>query len=98
MQKRSTRFLTPPVREKVAARTFCRKDDGMPVGDNLFAVGWSRKSIWRFWYPFLTRRLRDESVFFLNFAFEEEPPMRIPLATEDERNRACVQLYHHVAA
>jgi len=70
----------------------------MAVIDNLFAVGWIRKSIWRFWYPFLTRRLRGESVFFLNYAFEEEPPMGIPLAPTDEPNRACVQLYHHVAA
>jgi SAM-dependent methyltransferase len=70
----------------------------MAVLDNLFAVGWIRKSIWRLWYPFLTRRLRGESVFFLNYAFEEEPPMGIPLAPENEPNRACVQLYHHVAA
>ena len=70
----------------------------MAVVDNLFAIGWIRKSIWRFWYPFLTRRLRGEGVFFLNYAFEEEPPMGIPLAPELERNRACVQLYHHVAA
>jgi len=49
----------------------------MAVIDNLFAIGWIRKFIWRLWYPFLTRRLRDESVFFLNYAFEEEPPMGI---------------------
>jgi SAM-dependent methyltransferase len=70
----------------------------MAVLDNFFAIGWIRKSIWRLWYPFLTRRLRDESVFFLNYAFEEEPPMGIPLSPENERNRACVQLYHHVAS
>jgi SAM-dependent methyltransferase len=70
----------------------------MAVLDNLFAIGCIRKTIWRFWYPFLTRRLRDEGVFFLNYAFEEEPPMGIPLPTADEPNRACVQLYHHVAA
>jgi SAM-dependent methyltransferase len=70
----------------------------MAVLDNLFAVGWIRKSIWRFWYPFLTRRLRGEGVFFLNYAFEEEPPMGIPLPPENEPNRACAQLYHHVAA
>jgi len=36
-------------------------------------------------------------VLFLNYAYEEEPPMNIPLASEDEPNRACIQLYHHVA-
>jgi SAM-dependent methyltransferase len=70
----------------------------VPIVDNLFAIGWIRKTIWRLWYPFLTRRLRQEGVFFLNYAFETEPPMGIPLAARDEPNRACIQLYHHVAA
>jgi SAM-dependent methyltransferase len=70
----------------------------MPIVDQLFAVGWIRKGIWRLWYPFLTRRLRDENVFFLNYAFEEEPPMGISLLPADEPNRACAQLYHHVAS
>jgi SAM-dependent methyltransferase len=70
----------------------------MPFLDNLFAVGWIRKGIWRAWYPFLTRRLRDDGVFFLNYAFEEEPPMGIALPPTDEPNRACIQLYHHVAS
>lgn len=70
----------------------------MPFLDNLFAVGWIRKAIWRGWYPFLTRRLQGEGVFFLNYAFEEEPPMGIALAPADEPNRACAQLYHHVTS
>ncbi|HLX72773.1 MAG TPA: class I SAM-dependent methyltransferase [Verrucomicrobiae bacterium] len=70
----------------------------MPVIDNLFSVGWIRKAIWRGWYPFLTRRLQGEGVFFLNYAFEEEPPMGIALSPADEPNRACIQLYHHVAS
>lgn len=70
----------------------------MPLIDNLFAVGWIRKAIWRAWYPFLTRRLQGEGVFFLNYAFEEEPPMGIALPSADEPNRACIQLYHHVAS
>lgn len=69
----------------------------MPVIDHLFSVGWIRKAIWQLWYPFLTRRLRAEEVLFLNYAYEEDPPMGIPLAPADEPNRACVQLYHHVA-
>lgn len=56
-----------------------------------------RKTIWRFWYPFLTRRLREDGVLFLNYAFETDPPMGIPLSPADEPNRACIQLYHHVA-
>lgn len=69
----------------------------MALIDHLFAIGPVRKAIWKFWYPFLTRRLRAEDIIFLNYAFETEPPMAIPLVLADEANRACIQLYHHVA-
>jgi SAM-dependent methyltransferase len=69
----------------------------VPVIDHLFAIGRIRKAIWQLWYPFLTRRLHREGVLFLNYAYEEEPPMGIPLAPGDEPDRACIQLYHHVA-
>jgi ubiquinone/menaquinone biosynthesis C-methylase UbiE len=69
----------------------------VPVIDHLFSIGRIRKAVWRLWYPFLTRRLHGEEVLFLNYAFENEPPMQIPLAPDDEKNRACIQLYQHVA-
>lgn len=69
----------------------------MPVIDHLFAIGRIRQAVWQLWYPFLTRRLQGEEVLFLNYAYEEDPPMDIPLAPGDEPNRACIQLYHHVA-
>lgn len=69
----------------------------MPFIDHFFSIGRIRKAIWQLWYPFLTRRLRGEEVLFLNYAYEENPPMGIPLAPGDEPNRACIQLYHHVA-
>ena len=68
----------------------------MPIIDHLLGNETIRKTIWKLWYPFLTRRLRDEGVVFLNYAYETEPPMGIPLSPEDETDRACVQLYHHV--
>jgi hypothetical protein len=68
----------------------------MPLSDHLFAIGPVRKAIWKLWYPFLTQRLQGEEVIFLNYAFETNPPMAIPLAEADEPNRACIQLYHHV--
>lgn len=83
---------------KFAAVTIWRKPRGVPLIDQFFAVGWMRKAIWRAWYPFLTRRLRRDDVLFLNYAFESDPPLGIPLAPEDEPHRACIQLYHHVAA
>jgi SAM-dependent methyltransferase len=70
----------------------------MPLIDELLAVGAVRKAIWKLWYPFLSRRLRGEEVLFLNYAFETEPPLGLPLSTQDEPDRACIQLYHHVAA
>lgn len=68
----------------------------MPVIDHLFSIGTIRKAIWKFWYPFLTKKLRGEEVVFLNYAFETDPPMHLPLVSEDEPDRACIQLYHHV--
>ncbi len=69
----------------------------MPVIDHLFSVGRIRQAIWQLWYPFLTRRLRGEDILFLNYAYEENPPLAIPLGPEDEPHRAGIQLYHHVA-
>jgi SAM-dependent methyltransferase len=70
----------------------------MSLLSSLFSVGSIRKAIWRLWYPFLTQRLRTEEVLFLNYAFESEPPVGLSLDPVDEPNRACVQLYHHVAS
>jgi SAM-dependent methyltransferase len=49
------------------------------------------------WYPFLTRRLDAQEVTFLNFGYEEDPPMGLPLEASDEPNRYNIQLYHRVA-
>ncbi len=68
----------------------------MPLIERLFSVGAIRKAIWRIWYPYLTRKLRGEEVLFLNYAFETEPPLGLPLSPADESNRHCIQLYHHV--
>ncbi len=51
----------------------------------------------RFWYPFVTRRLNDEDVVFLNYGYEEDPPMALPLTPSDEPNRFCIQHYHRTA-
>jgi SAM-dependent methyltransferase len=69
----------------------------MPVIDSLFAIGRIRRMVWQWWYPFLTRRTRQEGTLFLNYGYEEAPAMGIPLGAGDERDRACIQLYHRVA-
>ena len=51
----------------------------------------------KYWYPFVTRRLDADDVVFLNFGYEEDPPMGLPLAASDEPNRFCVQLYYRTA-
>ena len=70
----------------------------MPLIDRLLANQTLRKGIWKLWYPFLTRQLQAEEVVFLNYAYETDPPMAIELSPADERDRACVQLYHHVGS
>ncbi len=70
----------------------------MGLWDAIYSVGTVRKALWRAWYGFLTARLRGEEVLFLNYAFESDPPLNVPLSPEDEAERPGVQLYHHVAS
>jgi ubiquinone/menaquinone biosynthesis C-methylase UbiE len=54
----------------------------------------------KYWYPAITRRVlkNDEDVVFLNWGYEEDPPMALPLAPSDEPNRYYIQLYHRTAS
>ncbi|HEX2749365.1 MAG TPA: class I SAM-dependent methyltransferase [Verrucomicrobiales bacterium] len=69
----------------------------MALLDRFFSIGFIRKGIWRLWYPFVTRRIRGDDILFLNYAFESNPPVDLPLSDEDEPNRTSIQLYHHTA-
>jgi len=51
----------------------------------------------KYWYPVISRRLENEDLVFINWGYEEDPPMGLPLAPEDEPNRYCIQLYHRTA-
>ena len=51
----------------------------------------------RIWYPFLTRRLDTQDVTFLNYGYEDEPPLNLPLDENDAPNRYSINLYHQVA-
>ena len=56
------------------------------------------KKIFRYWYPLMTRRLgQQEDVVFLNWGYEEDPPLGLPLDESDEPNRYSIQLYHQTA-
>jgi fatty-acid O-methyltransferase len=47
-------------------------------------------------YSYLTSRVGDD-VLFLNWGYEEDPPMALPLDAADEPNRYQIQLYHRTA-
>ncbi len=48
-------------------------------------------------YRLLTRLLMRDDVLFLNYGYEEDPPMALPLAVSDEPDRFPIQLYHRTA-
>jgi ubiquinone/menaquinone biosynthesis C-methylase UbiE len=55
------------------------------------------KKIFKYWYPYMTRRMGKDDVVFLNWGYEEDPPLGIPLDEADEPNRYSIQLYHQTA-
>jgi len=56
------------------------------------------KKIFRYFYPMMTRRLgQQDDVQFLNWGYEEDPPLGLPLDESDEPNRYSIQLYHQTA-
>jgi ubiquinone/menaquinone biosynthesis C-methylase UbiE len=50
----------------------------------------------KYTYRFQTR-MAAADVVFLNWGYEEDPPMALPLAEPDEPNRFPIQLYHRTA-
>jgi ubiquinone/menaquinone biosynthesis C-methylase UbiE len=48
-------------------------------------------------YRTLTRKFDADDVVFLNYGYEEDPPMAISLDAADERDRYPIQLYHRTA-
>src|SRR5271166_2219185 len=51
----------------------------------------------KYGYRFLSRLLTRDDVLFLNWGYEEDPPMALPLAESDEPDRLPIQLYHITA-
>ncbi len=73
------------------------------LGDPLMAfVGMTHrrfgKLISSYGYRLLTRRIGTDEVHFLNWGYEEDPPMGLPLEASDEIDRYSIQLYHRTAA
>jgi hypothetical protein len=64
-----------------------------PIG----SYSWSKNILNKYWYPFITRRWTKDDVVFLNWGYEEDPPLGLALHPSDEPNRYCIQLYHRTA-
>ena len=58
----------------------------------------SKKLVSKYWYPLLSRRFGEEDVVFLNYGYETDPPLGLPLDESDEKNRYGIQLYHQTAS
>jgi ubiquinone/menaquinone biosynthesis C-methylase UbiE len=56
------------------------------------------KFVGKYGYSVITKRLGTDEVLFLNWSYEEDPPMGLALEASDEPDRYCIQLYHRVAA
>ena len=54
------------------------------------------RSVQRPFYSWLSRRVDDDTLF-LNWGYEEDPSMDLPLDPEDEPNRYPIRLYHATA-
>jgi SAM-dependent methyltransferase len=71
----------------------------MALKDRVFLhpIAWKlHQEVQKYIYKNVTRRLGAD-VLFLNWAYEEDPPMALPLEASDEPNRYCIQLYHRTA-
>jgi hypothetical protein len=68
-----------------------------PYVKPLSSYSWFKKAMNNYWYPFVTRKWEEDDVVFLHWGYEEDPPLGLPLAVEDEPNRYCIQLYHRTA-
>lgn len=64
------------------------------VGD--FVAHFGDQKLQKYLYPMITRRLGGD-VLLMNYGYEEDPPMGIPLTDQDEPNRYPIQLYHRTA-
>lgn len=57
----------------------------------------SSKFYAKHYYPLNTRFLSRDDLVFINWGYEEDPPMALPLEASDEPDRYPIQLYHRTA-
>jgi hypothetical protein len=61
----------------------------------LFTPSWTFFA--KYYYPLATRYFSGDDLVFINFGYEEAPPMGLPLEASDEPDRYFIQLYHRTA-
>jgi SAM-dependent methyltransferase len=72
----------------------------MAVKDRVFVhpITWKlHQKVQKYIYRDISRRTDSEDCVFFNWAYEQDPPMALPLEAADEPNRYCIQLYHATA-
>ena len=57
-----------------------------------------QQTFWKIWYQYISARIGNDPVNFLNYGYMPLEGNSIDLQTEDEMNRPAIQLYHHVAS
>ena len=68
-----------------------------PFVDRLIYSDFVEKLKTKYGYPLGTRLMGTDAMLFLNYGYEEDPPMALPLAASDEPNRFFIQQYHRTA-
>lgn len=56
-----------------------------------------KRPVWRILYQYVTGLDKEAQVIFMNYGYASESK-KIKLRKIDEKNRYCIQLYHHVAS
>jgi ubiquinone/menaquinone biosynthesis C-methylase UbiE len=57
-----------------------------------------QQTFWKIWYQYISARIGNDPVTFLNYGYIPSEGDTLKLKPEDEVNRPAIQLYHHVAS
>ena len=57
-----------------------------------------KQTFWKIWYQYLSGRIGNDPIIFLNYGYWPPEGETIKLEPQDEPNRPAIQLYHHVAS
>lgn len=56
------------------------------------------QTFWKYWYRYLSHKIGEQTVDFLNYGYWPDKGETIQLEPGDEPDRLPIQLYHHVAS